>query len=233
MLETTFNFAIVIGGAVLFFQVVMMLLGFAHHGGDVSAVHHADPMAGGTFHDGDFSGGSVDDGGSLGHDSAGQDGGHTGAHSIGNWFYEVISIRTLSAAATFYGLVGKIAQAMNFSDKGSFLLAACAGAGGMYGVYWLYKQAYKLQHTGTENIRNAVGASGVVYVPIPAKRAGAGKITFKLQNRLVEYLAVTDDDARIATGEKIEIVGLVSSDTVRVARASKPVTNVVSNTTVR
>jgi hypothetical protein len=102
-------------------------------------------------------------------------------------------------------------------------------------VYWLFKQVYNLQHTGTENIRNALGLSATVYVPIPAKRGGAGKVTFRLQNRVAEYQAVTDDEERLKTGEKVVVVGIVNSDTVRVARAEKqsasaqaPITNVGS-----
>ncbi len=222
MLETTFTLAAVIGGAVLLFQFVMMLLGLGHHGTDLSSAHHVDVSGGGDFHDGDFSGG---------HDTGvHHDAGTDGSHAATNWFYEIISIRTLAAAATFFGLAGKTAQAWGFSSFGSFVLAACAGAGAMYCVYWLFKQVYKLQHTGTENIRNAIGAPAVVYIPIPAKRAGAGKVTFKLQNRLVEYLAVTEDESRLATGEKVVIVAIVSPDTVRVAKAASPVPDLVSNT---
>jgi hypothetical protein len=113
-------------------------------------------------------------------------------------------------------MTGATARAWGYSPTGSFVMAAVAGAGAMYGVYWLYKQVFKLQHTGTENIRNAIGAPAVVYIPIPANRSGAGKVTFKLQNRLVEYLAVTDDDRRLATGEKVVVEAIISSDTVRV-----------------
>jgi hypothetical protein len=101
----------------------------------------------------------------------------------------------------------------------------------MYAVYWLYAQVYKLQHSGTENIRNAIGAPAVVYVPIPANGAGAGKVTFKLQNRHVEYLAVTDDNTRLATGEKVIVVALAGPDTVRVARAQATTEPLVSNST--
>ena len=76
------------------------------------------------------------------------------------------------------------------------------GLAAMYAVYWLFKQVYRLQHTGTENIRNAIGASAVVYVPIPGKRAGAGKVTFRLQNRLVEYQAVTEDGHATGNGRE-------------------------------
>jgi hypothetical protein len=216
-----FTFAAVLGGVVLVFQFVLSLFGMGDHDGDVGGMHHGD-LAGGGAHGGDFSGG---------HDSVGgHDAGGDASHAT-NWFYEVISIRTLSAGAAFFGVTGNGALAWDFSPSGAFVLATTAGAGAMYGVYWLYKQVYRLQHSGTENIRNAIGAPAVVYVPIPAKGAGAGKVTFKLQNRLVEYLAVTDDDSRLATGEKVLVTAIVGSDTVRVARAKTPAEGLVSNTT--
>lgn len=219
-METIFTFAAVCGGVVLVFQFVLSLLGMGDHDGDVGGMHH-DHLGGG-LHDGDYAGG---------HDAAashhaGADGGHAA-----NWFYEIISIRTLAAGAAFFGITGNGALAWGVSRSGSLLLAATAGAGAIYGVYWLYKQVFRLQNSGTENIRNAIGAPAVVYVPIPAKRAGAGKVTFKLQNRLVEYLAVTDDDARLATGEKVVVTAIISPDTVRVSRAVQPADSLVSQTT--
>jgi len=219
-METMFTYAAVIGGIVLLFQFVLSLLGLGEHDGDLGADHGG--LAQGSVHDGDFSSGH--DGG-LHHD-AGVDGSHAA-----NWFYELISIRTLAAGSAFFGVTGNGALAWGTSRSGAFLLAAIAGAGAMYGVYWLYKQVFRLQHSGTENIRNAIGASAVVYVPIPAQRSGTGKVTFKLQNRLVEYLAVTDEESRLATGEKVVITAIIGSDTVRVSRVSAPSENLVSNTT--
>jgi hypothetical protein len=219
-METMFTFAAVLGGVVLVFQFVLSLLGMGDHDGDVGGMHHGG--VGGGVHDGDFSGG---------HDAGSHHGGAADGSHATNWFYEIISIRTLSAGAAFFGVTGMGALAWGASPSGAFVLATTAGAAAMYGVYWLYKQVYLLQHSGTENIRNAIGAPAVVYVPIPAQRAGAGKVTFKLQNRLVEYLAVTDDESRLATGEKVVVKAIISSDTVRVSRAHQPTENLVSNTT--
>jgi hypothetical protein len=126
----------------------------------------------------------------------------------------------VSAAATFFGLVGKTILAYGYANSTAFILACVAGFTAMYCVYWLFKQVYRFQNTGTENIRNAIGAEATVYVPIPGKRAGAGKVTFRLQNRLVEYVAVTEDEERLATGEKVVVVEIVNTCTVRVARAT-------------
>ncbi|MEX0612582.1 MAG: hypothetical protein WD738_14005 [Pirellulales bacterium] len=241
-MDTLFTLAALIGGTVLVFQFVLMLLGM---GGD-SDMTGAD---GGHFAGGDHFGGadvgsadvggvdvgSVDVGGTdmvtdhpTWHEAADADLGHPQAP----WFYEVLSLRTLSAAVTFFGLAGKTALAYAYSPLGSFVLATVVGLAAMYIVYWLFKQVYKLQHTGTENIRNAIGASAVVYVPVPGQRAGVGKVTFRMQNRLVEYQAVTEDENRLPTGEKVVVVAIVNSDTVRVARATSPVPDMVpTNTT--
>jgi membrane protein implicated in regulation of membrane protease activity len=50
-----------------------------------------------------------------------------------------------------------------------------------------------------------------VYVPIAGSRAQAGKIQLRLQNRLVEYEAVTSSPERLATGTKVRVVGLVGN----------------------
>jgi hypothetical protein len=215
-MDTLFTWAALIGGTVLAFQFVMLLLGMSHHGTDLSGVHGADVSGDGHL-------------GGVGHDSAWHhDAPADATHSATSWFYEVISIRTLSAAATFFGLAGKAALAYRYSPQSAFVMASLAGVAALYGVYWLFKQVYKLQHTGTENIRNAVGAAAVVYVPIPGKRAGAGKVTFRLQNRVVEYLAVTEDENRLATGENVVVVAIMNSDTVRVARTAASVPDAVT-----
>jgi hypothetical protein len=240
-LDTVFNLTALIGGTVLVFQFVLMLLGLggdgdlSADGGDFSGgLHHGGGIdAGGLHHAGGVDAGGADAhaGDATWHEAADADLGHPGAH----WFYEVISLRTLSAAVTFFGLAGITARAYSQPGTISFVIATLSGIAATFIVYWLFKQVYRLQHTGTENVRNALGLSATVYVPIPAQRGGAGKVTFRLQNRVAEYQAVTDDSERLKTGEKVVVVGIVNSDTVRVARAEKrsesaatPITNVGS-----
>jgi hypothetical protein len=223
-MDTAFTITALIGGTVLAFQFVMMLMGLGDDdgGGAVSADHVTSIHGEGL--DADVLGGV--DGDALSGDAGGgfdgsdhtwkevADMGHVGTH----WFYEILSLRTLSAALTFFGLTGKMMRAYDYSTISSLVWATLAGAASMYFVYWLFQQIFKLQHAGNENVRNAIGLPAKVYVPIPGKRGGAGKVTFRLQDRLVEYQAVTEDDQKLRTGEDVVIVGIVSTDTVRVAR---------------
>jgi hypothetical protein len=79
-----------------------------------------------------------------------------------------------------------------------------------------------VENSGNENIRHAVGLPAKVYVPVPASRGGKGKVMFRLQDRTVEYQALSDEGERLRTGEEVVITGVVNSDTVCVARVPQP-----------
>ncbi len=168
---------------------------------------------GGGDDDFDGGGGDIDAGGDLDWDSDGSSHGDVG----GYWFFEMVSLRTLAAAATFFGLVGLTSDSAGLAPPVSLTLAASAGFGAMYAVYWMFKQLMKLQSSGTQQIRNAIGRPAQVYLRIPGKNGGAGKVHLSMQRRTVEYLAVTDELDEIPTGENVWVVEVVNSDTLRVA----------------
>lgn len=193
MLESIFLYTAIAGGAVLGLQFLLTFIG----GGEDGA---------------DFDGGGVDGDFDTDFDADGHD------HNSSFWFFEMVSLRTLSAAATFFGLVGLTARSYDASPVISLALATAAGLGAMYSVYWMFRQLFKLQSTGTQRIRNAVGLPAKVYLKIPEGNTGTGKIHVNMQKRTVEYLAVTDDPQPLATGENVWIVEVVNGETLRVAR---------------
>ena len=201
-LESVFTGAAIIGGVVLLLQVGMIMLGMDDGGlGDM-----ADGIDLG-----------LDDvgGGDSGGDGGGDFDASNTTDSWGLWLLEMISIRTLSAAATFFGLVGMASLSGGQTPTVSLGLASAAGFGALYAVYWAFKQIFKLEVDGNEDIRNAVGIVGKVYVPIdPGMK---GKIQLKMQGRTVEYQAISDHAERLATGATVLITDIISSDTVKVA----------------
>ena len=111
----------------------------------------------------------------------------------------------------------------HYAPSTSLILAIVVGAFAMYGMYWLMRLIAGLNSSGNERIGNAVGLQATVYIPIPATRQGAGKVQLSMQNRVVEYQAVTDDAEPLKTGETVHVVGVAGSDTVQVRRAVEPV----------
>lgn len=136
-----------------------------------------------------------------------------------SWFFEMLSLRTIAAAATLFGLVGGVANSAGQSPGVSLTLAIVAGYSAMYSVYWAFKQLFKLEVSGAQDINNAVGLTGQVYVPIAPSGGQAGKVHLSMQGRTVEYQALTDSDQPLATGAKVVVRGVVSNDTVKVAPA--------------
>lgn len=226
MLNVVFLIAAVVGGTVMVCQFVLTLLGLGDDGG---LAHHADAGFDGSL-DAGGDGFDAGDAGTLGH--AAQQHATSAAtaadgefhHADSSWLFGVISFRTLVAAAAFFGVAGRAAASAGAGNGAALAIAVAAGLAAMYGMYWLMRGIAGLTSSGNQRIASALGRLGTVYVPIPADRKGAGKIQLSMQNRIVEFQAVTDEPDRLKTGEAVEVVAIAGSDTLRVRRAHAPVT---------
>lgn len=202
-MTTMFALCSVIGGTVLLFQLVLSLIGLSHDLESGDSLGHLD-------HD-------------LGHDPGPGDAHHEpGSHAVehsSNWFFSVVSFRSVVAATTFFGLGGLAALSAKLPGEAALLIALGSGLAAMYGVYWLMLNLARLRADGTARVERALGQRGTVYQRVPGRRAGKGKVQLNLQNRTVEYLAVTDQD-ELPTGSPIVVTSLVSSDVVEVERAT-------------
>jgi len=78
------------------------------------------------------------------------------------------------------------------------------------------KMMYRLKADGTVRVADSVGATGTVYLRVPANRSGPGKVTLNLQNRTVELEAYTAGE-ELPTGTPIRVVAVLSSSSVEVA----------------
>jgi len=213
-MTTVFIICAALGGTVLVIQFIMALIGL---GGDmldmdVSADVGHD-IGGGDFH-GDLGGGDLH-GGDFHTDHGGDSHAHDATTHGSTWLFAVVSFRTVVAALAFFGLAGLWAQASDVSAPMVLLVAAAAGVLAMFLVYWLMLGLTKLQAEGNVRIQRAVGQRGTVYLRVRGNRSGTGKIQFNLQNRTMEYLAVTAGE-ELPTGTKVIVVGVVDPTTLEV-----------------
>ena len=151
---------------------------------------------------------------------AGHGAGHVdhaaGSHASTVGVFKVVSFRTLIAALTFFGLSGLAAQAADYPPVYALLIATACGLGAMYGVYWLMRAISSLRADGTVHIGQAVGRRAMVYLKIPARQSGCGKIHVNVQNRTMEYLAMSAADA-IPGGAAVVVLKVLGPETVLVA----------------
>ena len=65
---------------------------------------------------------------------------------------------------------------------------------------------------GTMKIQKAIGVTGEVYLTIPSKRSGIGKVQVKVMGSLRTLEAMTDDEQPIRTGKVIKVSQIISNN---------------------
>lgn len=88
----------------------------------------------------------------------------------------------------------------------SVVLGILFGLIAMFAIAKLVQVSRKLTESGNVDIKNAIGEMGKVYIPIPPRGKGEGKLTVYLQGRFLECEAVTDGDNTLPTGAAVRIV---------------------------
>jgi membrane protein implicated in regulation of membrane protease activity len=208
MMPTLFLICATIGGTILIGQFVLALVGFGGHGDFDGDVPH------------DFGGDMPHDLHVDAHDAHSPDH-ELGEHGVGHgnlsaWLFGVLSFKTVTAALAFFGLAGCAANAAQMGTGAQLVIASGAGFAAMHGVHWLMRSIRRLSEDGTQRIERSLGKEGTVYLTIPAQRKGTGKVQFKLQNRLVQYEAITAHDDPLPTGSKVQIVGMAGKTVLEV-----------------
>jgi hypothetical protein len=210
--DTVFIICAAIGGTILVAQFVMTLIGLGGHAFDLDMSTDMGHDFGGDFHaDSDFHGDSA---GGGDHADATDHADQASQH-YSTWLFGILSFRTVVAALAFFGLAGLAARSADASTPTVLLVSVGAGLAAMFAVYWMMRGLQTLRAEGTVRILGAVGQHGNVYLRVPANRSGSGKIQFNLQNRTMEYLAVTAGP-ELPTGAKVVVVGVVNPTTLEV-----------------
>jgi hypothetical protein len=187
-MQTFFLMCALLGGGILLVQLILGVLGIAHHDVDLHHDAHA---------------------------------GHDASEGL-----NLLSVRALSAGLGFFGVGGMAGLATGLGLRAALPLGMVLGLAAMIGTAMVTRWMLRLEDDGSVLIDGAVGATGTVYLAIPGDRKGAGKVLLTLQNRTVEYQAVTSQDA-LPTGAPILVVDVVGPDTVDVV--PDPITKELSN----
>jgi len=129
--------------------------------------------------------------------------------------FQMLSLRTLTAGIAFFGIGGLAGWTGTNSLAISVLIAVISGLIAIYAVYYLYLSVAKMKTDGSLSEKTLVGASGSVYVRVPAAKSGIGKVLVAQQGRTVEYEAMTAGE-ELKSGTPIVVVAVISTTTVEV-----------------
>ncbi|HEX2092571.1 MAG TPA: hypothetical protein VHG28_09230 [Longimicrobiaceae bacterium] len=138
-----------------------------------------------------------------------------GFHLDGAEGLNLLSVRALSAGLTFFGIGGLAGYAAGLGPVAAVPLALVLGGAATFAVAAIMRALLRMESDGTTRIERALGEPATVYLSIPGGRTGLGKVHLKLQNRLVEYQALSSHS--LPTGAQVVVVDVVGPDTVEVA----------------
>ena len=133
--------------------------------------------------------------------------------------FRLFSMQSIIAFFCLFGWTGLIfMKACDLHVAVAAVLAFICGFAGMFLMALALWGMLKIQSDGTLNVKNALGLSGEVYIPIPARRECPGKVMVKVQDQLTEFEAVTDDEEKIATGTQVTVIGITKGTTLIVTK---------------
>ncbi len=123
-----------------------------------------------------------------------------------------IGIFTLKGLVGFFAIGGWVGVACvmgGLKDGWTIVVSIICGLVAFVAIGFAYKAIRKLQADGAIDNRNAIGKVAEVYLKVPAKGEGHGKLSIVIQGKLVEMDAVTDEEEPIPTGKEVKVIGLV------------------------
>ncbi len=198
----------------LLIQTILTLIGL---GGDSDVEGEVDADV-----DAEFDSADADVAESDGIFGEGADGGDSDADGdVLDGGLRVFTLRGIIAFFSVMGWTGAVCSSADLALSVSILVSVAAGFGAMIVIALMMKWLFGLQYDGTENIKDALGVSGTVYMRVPPARTGKGKVNVVIQGKLCEKNAVTDEETTIERDEEITVIGISGEETLIIRRKNK------------
>ena len=134
--------------------------------------------------------------------------------------FRLLSVQSVIAFLCIFGWSGIAAISCGVPAWGAILIGAVLGFGAMVLVAKIIQWSSKLTQNGNFNVKNLLGESGTVYIPIPPSGQGTGKINISCGERFLEFDAVCEGDKTLSTGSAVRVVDIVAGSTLVVEQIS-------------
>jgi hypothetical protein len=111
---------------------------------------------------------------------------------------------------TIFAWTGIVATTSGVSKISTIIVALISGYVMMFIISYIFYFLTKFVENGTMNTKNAINKEALVYLTIPGRREGDGKVEVVVQGALRLLDAVTEGDA-IPTGSKVVVINIVEN----------------------
>lgn len=200
ILEQVFFYIALPATVILIIQTILLFLG------------NVGPGSGDSGLESDTSGMDFDTDGADGMDfaedvdvsgDAGDSGGEFDAYGL-----RFFTVRGVIAFLTIAGWAGICCVELGAPPAVSIIVSIALGTLAFVGIAYLVRALMGLQQITNLDYRAALGQMGDVYLTVPPKGEGAGKVSLTLGGSLSEYDAITYG-RRIKTGESVRVIDVV------------------------
>ena len=134
--------------------------------------------------------------------------------------FRLLSVQSVIAFLCIFGWSGIAALSCGAPAWAAILIGAVLGLAAMFLVAKIIQWSSKLTQNGNFNVKNLLGESGTVYIPIPPKGEGTGKINISCGERFLEFDAVCEGDKTLSTGSAVRVVDIIAGSTLVVEQIS-------------
>ena len=121
----------------------------------------------------------------------------------------LFTIRGIIAFFMLFGWTGYFLANSELSGFVIFIIAFIAGTIMLVLVSLLYYLLIRISDSGTLDYNDAIGKQGTVYVPIPNRNEGIGKVQIVVGESLRTLDAIAKDNA-IKTGQQVIVLGVIN-----------------------
>ncbi len=143
---------------------------------------------------------------------------HDGDFDADHGGFHIFTFKNLIAFFTLFAWSGLACIEGGFSLAIVIVVSVVCGTVMMIIMASLFYYISRFSHSGTLNMKNAIGNSGDVYLSIPAKKAGMGKVQIKVQGALRTLNAMTEETEIIKPGSLIEVTDIIGENILLVKR---------------
>lgn len=121
--------------------------------------------------------------------------------------FHLFTLRAILGFFILFGWTGFIMSNNGYLAFVTLFFSIIAGIIAMFAVSYLVYMIYKLAQDGTLNFNDSIGVEGKVYLEIPGRGNGTGKVQLIVGGALKTLDAISTDSA-IHSGKKVRVVGL-------------------------
>ncbi|MCB0669547.1 MAG: NfeD family protein [Saprospiraceae bacterium] len=125
--------------------------------------------------------------------------------------FTLLSVRSIIAFFTFFGWMGVLALSKGYGSSMVILIAAGSGLAAMVTVAYLMYFFSRLAEEGNADLTELIFKNATVYLTIPERRKGKGKVHVTLNNSLREMEAVTEGE-RLDNGKSVKIIEIIEDN---------------------